>query len=163
MSKRALTLAAAAAVLTFGFTRYGTASASDFPTFPACHDDSSMVKQVDKQGGGPSDLQGSESGDHGYYYLTITAGCGQPAGTPVTLVVQVHLIAVLSGQVDSDGMCWSLHVDLGYDHNPLAASLPMGNDVSLTYSGAVAGQKYRIRIANLEPGVTVDEHSSVDG
>jgi hypothetical protein len=155
---------AVAAMLVLGLGRFETANAASVPQFPACHDDSSMVKQTSKQGGGPSNLTGTENGDHGYYYLTVTAGCpGDAKGSTVTLVVQVHLLAVLRGTVDADGMCWLINVDLGYNHHPLEQASIMGNDVTVTYPAAVAGSKYRIRIANMEPGVTVAEHSSVDG
>jgi hypothetical protein len=162
--KRVSIVGVALTVLALGLGRFEAAKASSVPQFPACHDDSTMVKQQDRQGGGPTHLTGSDTGDHGYYYLTITAGCpGDAPRSTVTLTVQIHLSAVLSGTVDADGMCWGIHVDKGYNHNPVAAGLIMGNDVSLVYNQAVAGTQYRIRIANMEEGVTVAEHSSVDG
>ena len=164
MFKRASIVGVTVSVLALGLGRFENASAAQFPQFPSCHDDSTMIKPFDKQGGGPSSLTGTESGDHGYYYLTLTAGCpGDAPGSTVTLTAHIHLDNVLQGQIDADGMCWGIHFDLGYNHNPVEQAVIMGTDVSLSYTHAVAGAKYRIRIANLEPGLTVQEHSTVDG
>ena len=163
MFKRLTAIGTALAVLAIGGVHYVTANASQYPSFPACHDDSTMVKPTGSHGG-PTSLPGSENGDDGYYYLSITAGCASDApGSTVTLVVHVHLDSVLQGQVDADGMCWRVDVHHDYSHDRLASALLMGNDITLTWPNAVAGTLYRIRIANMEPGVVVSDHSSVDG
>ncbi len=163
MYKRVSIVGVALAVLVVGFGRTETASASQFKTFPTCHQDSTQIKQDGKHGS-PAALTGSNDGGDGYYYLTITAGCpGDAPGSTVTLTVHVQITTVLKGVEDSGGMCWKINVDLGYDHHPLLTGMLMGDSVTLVYSHAVAGSKYRIRIASLEPALTVRDHSSVDG
>jgi hypothetical protein len=157
--KRVSATAVAGAVVLIGLGRFDVASAS---TFYQCHSDSTLVTQDSGVHGGPARLPGSESGDLGYYYLSLTAGCGEAKGTPVTLTVSVTLDKVLSGTIDADGMCWSLEEHLGYNHTPLAAAVIMSDRFTVQFP-AVAGNQYRIRLANLESGVTVTDHSSVDG
>jgi hypothetical protein len=153
----------AVAVLALGVGHSELASASQFKTFPTCHQDSSQIKQTGKHGS-PLALTGSNDGGDGYYYLTITAGCaGDKPGATVPLQINVHIVSFVKGVEDADGFCWKLNVDLGYNHHPLQSALLMGDTVSLTFPNAVVGQKYRIRIASMEPALTVADHSSVDG
>ena len=163
MYKRMSVVGLMLVLLMVGLGRFDTARAASVPQFPSCHNDSTQVKQTSDHGGPASLGPGSENGDSAYYYLTFTAGCGEAKGSPVTLTVAVTLVSVLSGTVDADGMCWRLDVDLGYIKPALASGVLMGNSVSLTFPNAVAGSQYRIRIANLEEGLTVSDHSSVDG
>jgi hypothetical protein len=160
--KRASIVGVALTVLMVGLGRFETASAS-VPQFPGCHEDSTQIKQTSDHGGPVKLGPGSANGDKAYYYLTLTAGCGEPQGAAVSLTVQVTLQSVISGQPDADGICWRVDVDLGYQKPALDSAVLMGNQISLTYSNAVAGDQYRIRIANLEDGLTVSDHSSVDG
>jgi len=157
------TVGVALALLTFGVAHALPAHADGFKHFPACHDDSTMVKQTGKHGG-PASLPGSKNGNDGYYYLSVTAGCaGDADGSTVSLVIHVHLDAVLQGQLDTDGMCWRVDVHHEYSHHRLDSASVMGDDITVTWPNAVAGTKYRIRIANMEPGVVVQDHASVDG
>jgi len=153
-------LATAIALLIVGF-RVDTVHASHFRP---CHDDSKMRHHFTH--GDPSKgLKGSKSGDHGYYYLSITAGCaGDNPLLPVTLIGKVHLDRVVKGKLDAEGMCWRLDITEGYNHKHklLLANL-MGNTVILIFRHAVFGHHYRFRIANMESGVTVTDHASFDG
>jgi len=164
MWKRLSATAIALVALCAAFAHAPSAGAASVPQFPPCHNDSTQVKQTSDKGGPALLGPGSENGLQAYYYVTETAGCGsdQP-GSTVTLAMVVDLTDVLKGTVDSDGMCWGLELHQGYDKTPVAAAVEMGNTVHLTYDNAIAGQQYRFRIANLETGLTIQDHSSVDG
>lgn len=140
-----------------------TAGATSIPQFPACHNDSTQVKQTSEKGG-PAKLPGSAGGNRFYYYVTFTAGCpGDALGSTVIIAITVQLTNVLSGTIPADGMCWRIETDLGYHKPPLQIDMLMGLSVAATYTHAIAGQKYRIRIANLENGLVVQDRATVDG
>jgi len=161
-------LAVATALLASG-VRAGVASAS---TFRPCHDDTKLSHHW-THGNPEKGLRGSESGDRGYYYLSITAGCsgvlqerivGGSSPGEITLVAKLHLTRVVSGKIDSDGMCWRLDIDSGYDHtHKLMVAVLMGKDVTMVFGHARVGERYRLRVANLENGVVVTDHASFDG
>ncbi len=80
------------------------------------------------------------------------------------LVGRVHLLAIVKGHLDADGMCWRLDVTSHYNHtHKLVMAVLMGTNVSITYTHAIVGRDYRFRVSNLEPGVVVTDHSTFDG
>jgi len=154
-------IAALTATLVLGF-QVNHVKAS---VFRPCHDDSNLPHHWGSHGDPNKGFVGAENGDHGYYYLSIEAGC-QASGllTGDRLVGHVHLNRVVSGSIDADGMCWRLDIDHKYDHkHKLLVAVLMGTSVSLTYSRGILGQDYRLRVANLEPGLIVTDHSTFDG
>jgi hypothetical protein len=158
--RTAVCIASAVAVLAFGLG-VNPAKAS---IFRPCHDDSSLPHHWGSHGDPNKGLVGAENGDHGYYYLSIKAGCGGGLLYGQKLVGKVNLGKVVRGRIDADGMCWRLDISPNYDHtHKLILAVLMGNQVSLTYTKAVFGHDYRLRVANLEPGLIVTDHGSFDG
>jgi hypothetical protein len=147
----------------------GTAPEGTVPQFPRCHEDSTQIKQTSDKGG-PARLGPDTSGQgkQAYYYLTLTAGCGERKGTPVKLTVKLTWTALISGKPDGDGQCWSLDFHKGYDHRPTQGSVQdlmfggLGSSITLTSNAFKAGDHVRVRIANLENDV-IQDHVSVDG
>ena len=158
--RTAVCLACVLAILSFGLRTTPTSAS----IFRPCHDDSTLQHTWGDHGNPNTGLTGAQNGDHGYYYLSIEAGCGGGLIFGQHLVGKVHLLRVVRGQVDSDGMCWRLDISPNYDHtHKLILAVLMGSDVTLTYSRGILGHDYRLRVANLEPGVVVTDHGSFDG
>jgi hypothetical protein len=131
-------------------------------SFPCHHMDSTQVAPG-KTGRNPSAFgPGTASGNNAYYYLTITAGCGKAAGTPTALTMTAQLVTVLKGVRDADGMCWRVDFDLGYTKPPLQSAVLMGDKITSTFT-AKAGTQYRVRIASMESGIVISDHSTLDG
>lgn len=132
--------------------------------FRPCHDDSTLPHTWGSHGNPNKGLSGAENGDHGYYYLAIEAGCGGGVVFGQHLVGTVQLQRIVTGRVDADGMCWRLDISPDYDHtHKLVLAVLMGDSVTLTYTRGIAGHDYRLRVANLEPGLVVTDHSTFTG
>jgi hypothetical protein len=158
--RTAVCLASVLVILSFGLRPTPTSAS----IFRPCHDDSSLPHTWGSHGNPNKGLVGAENGDHGYYYLSIKAGCGGGLLFGQQLVGKVHLVKVVKGRIDSDGMCWRLDISPNYNHtHKLILAVLMGTDVTLTYTRGVLGNDYRLRVANLEPGLIVTDRGSFDG
>jgi hypothetical protein len=133
-------------------------------TFRPCYDDTTMPGHHWTHGNPNRGLPGDPNGGNGYYYLSIQAGCGPASpGSQATIAGQVQLTSLVKGKIDADGMCWRLDISPGYTHRKLVMAVVMGPLVTLSYTKAIVGEEYRLRIANLEEGVTVTDHAFFSG
>jgi hypothetical protein len=156
--------ALAVAVVSASFAVPMNTAVARASTFRPCYDDTTMPGHHWTHGNPNKGLTGSANGDNGYYYLAIQAGCGPASkGSQATIAGQVHLASVVKGKIDADGMCWRLDISPEYTHHKLVMAVVMGPLVTLSYAHAVVGEEYRLRIANLEDGVTVTDHAFFSG
>jgi hypothetical protein len=134
-------LSVAVAAVAWNVVSVRTVSAN---TFLPCHDNTTASDHVGHwtHGDPATGIPGDPSGGSGYYYLSVKA-CGP----------------ILEGTVYSPGE-WDIDISPNFDHtNELANAQFHGTGGRVFITNAVAGQNYRLRVANISNHVTQKDYA----